>query len=414
VTSESLAAAVEEGPENPEYWRLYRRLYATTAETARRYPDDPEAWYEFGEARYHYPFFATQQEMLEAFGRSIALDSSFAPAYIHAIELALALHGPDSSRRYADAYLALEPRDVFADGVRLARLLIDPRRARSRATEEVLDTASADLLVAALEVVRPWPDSAHTAVRLASLLERNRRSSIPDYLDPEFMMAERAVSLAFRGRFREAFEVAGGRFGWIVAGAAALGALPPDTLDALFRRSLASDPLRRSLAVLAGPWWASRLDTVSLRELARRADSTARASSDQRARAFGLHVAGAARAYWALARGDTASALRGFETLTDTACARCTIDLVARARLLEAARRDREAWALLSRDPPGFIHPTHALWMLLRARVAERNGDLEAARRGYRYVADAWAGADSAILPLLRESRDALSRLSRR
>src|SRR3989449_11521897 len=56
----------------------------------RRYPEDPEIWYNLGEARYHFGFgpggSATQRQIREAMDRAIALDSGFAPAIVRSEE----------------------------------------------------------------------------------------------------------------------------------------------------------------------------------------------------------------------------------------------------------------------------------------------------------------------------------------
>ena len=76
-----------------------------------------------GEARYHFgsPVGSSPRQALEAFDRAIALDSSFAPAYIHPVELALWLDGPEAARPYASNYLALGPTGVSASGMRVDR-----------------------------------------------------------------------------------------------------------------------------------------------------------------------------------------------------------------------------------------------------------------------------------------------------
>lgn len=60
-------------------------------EATRRYPDDPEVWYELGE---YYTHFEGQvadapDSALAAISRAIELDPSFGPYYIHAVDLAI-------------------------------------------------------------------------------------------------------------------------------------------------------------------------------------------------------------------------------------------------------------------------------------------------------------------------------------
>ncbi len=202
VLSESLSAALETDLD-PAYWRNIRRVYAVTEQLVRRYPRDPEAWFEFGDVRYHNPAFARQVRMREAFDQALGLDSAFAPAYFHSIELALQLGDRDGALRYMDRYAALRPRDIEADGVRLARLLLEPTATHLAAARAVLDTASADLLVSTAQYFRGWDDTSETSIRLARLLP-GRRSSTPDYADPEFQRRRLAMSLAYHGHLHDA------------------------------------------------------------------------------------------------------------------------------------------------------------------------------------------------------------------
>ncbi|MEN8374631.1 MAG: tetratricopeptide repeat protein [Gemmatimonadota bacterium] len=59
----------------------------------RRYPDDPDAWALLGEVYVHNrrAVFAEPSEGIDAFQRAVALDPSFAPYYIHLIEMAIAV-----------------------------------------------------------------------------------------------------------------------------------------------------------------------------------------------------------------------------------------------------------------------------------------------------------------------------------
>ena len=58
-----------------------------------RYPDDPQIWNNLGEIRTHCGFGmrvgVSARAALDPFARAIALDSSFAPAYVHSVQLAL-------------------------------------------------------------------------------------------------------------------------------------------------------------------------------------------------------------------------------------------------------------------------------------------------------------------------------------
>ncbi len=113
VTIDSLAAAIFGAywlrASGTVVWDEGRRLYRTLEEATRRYPEDPELWYELGEARYHFGFgpgaSVTQQQIREAMDRAIALDSGFAPAIVsHTIECALRSQDVAAARRYTRAW----------------------------------------------------------------------------------------------------------------------------------------------------------------------------------------------------------------------------------------------------------------------------------------------------------------------
>ncbi len=97
----------------PVHWRITRtavgharlqRAFATAGAGHRRaIPMIPRRGSSLGEAADHFGPFAGRPtgEELKAFDRAIALDSAFAPAYIHPIESA-APDGPAAMRRYLD------------------------------------------------------------------------------------------------------------------------------------------------------------------------------------------------------------------------------------------------------------------------------------------------------------------------
>ncbi len=390
-----------------------RRLYAIHDELTRRYPDDPEVWYVVADARYHFWYGpeASRRYRLEAFKRSIALDSAFAPAYIHPIELAFALGDSAKGRRYLAAYLAQNPTDVDADGLRLAAKLFDPAEARSPEVARLLDTASADVLFNASMPFRFWPDSAETNVRLLQLIAAGRRSSYPLFADPLFRGFQLAGALGYRGHVREAYRstnlAADDRAPRRFVSLTLLGGVPTDTAAAVFRRWLR----KKGPAHLALPWWSARGDTASLREFISRADSLVRATPHQRERAAARYAADAGQAYLALARQDTVDALRRFAGLPDTVQAGTPFERLVQAQILGAQGRDREAAAIIDQDYRAYYDAGEALWVLERGRVNERLGNREKAIDAYRFVADVWRNADPELQPYVEEAKAALKRL---
>jgi len=162
-------------------WREQQgRLFATLDATVQRYPGDPEAWYELGDALYHWPIPSrtTVDGMLNAFDRAIALDSTFGPPYVHAIELAFQVGRIDAARRYLDAYLALNQTDPNSEGMGLVAKLLATSQPSPEATRQ-LQAASSYVLNAAGWVLRGIPDSAESAVQVARALVQSRPSGEP-------------------------------------------------------------------------------------------------------------------------------------------------------------------------------------------------------------------------------------------
>jgi eukaryotic-like serine/threonine-protein kinase len=219
----------------------------------------------------------------------------------------------------------------------------------------------------------------------------------------------------FRGRLRDAYAssdsatLRGGTGGAGIALALAeYGVMPPAAASALF----ASVARQADLAALpfAFPWWQRRGDTASLQSAIAAATRQQRQGTPD-ARGLARYAELSARSYLSLARGDTASALRGFLTLADSSMPRFLAPIrVDVARLLLATGRARDAAAYLDLRPPYPVTSSiwDVEWRVLRARAARQVGDSQRARDYYAAVAAAWAYADRELQPVVAEARGAL------
>jgi len=428
VTADSLGTASAGELPVPLGRSLIRRQFATLEEGVRLYPDDPEMWYALGEARYHAGWRegVSRARMLDAFDRAIALDSGFTPAYLHAIKLALTQSGLDGWDRYARPYLARNPGDDYATGVRLLDAIFQSSPADSDHVDSLIRSTSLDHLFDAISDSWGFPDSGETIVRLGRALVAARNHSTGVVEDPLIRRQLLAAALAYRGHLREAQTLIEGeeRFGWfssIPPGIALLRSSRPDSVDATFRRWLhrgsfwppaewptggPPGPL-----VYALPWWSSRRDTLALAEYARRADSTREATSRPTWKAVAQNFAQAARAYALLARGDTGAALPFFEVRPRDfwwSWERVTLGqiLSRRGRAAEALELFEEAYS-----PEGWSSPISVLARLEAARTAERLGQARRAVDHYQFVVDVWRHADPELKPYVREARAGLERL---
>ena len=409
VTVDSILAS-----DGPWTWGLYRRLSGTAREAVARYPDDAGAWHSLGEVYVHRGIDrgATASEALAAFDRAIALDSAYAPAYIHAITLASYSHGLDAGRPYALEYLRRASGDETAEGIRLGLDLADPARAHSPEVVRALARASASVLVNAWSAFMGVTDSGEVAIRLARALAASPDSA--PLFEMEVRRSTVVISLLYRGHLEEAsaaWSPGRGMFGASsqLAGLSLLSDKATDIAVVNFSEQLRVGHLGKSQAGLV--WWTSRGDSSSIRRFERLADSLARSSPDSSIREQGVYGVAAAGAYLALVRGDSSEALTRFEALPDSLCRGCTFESLTRLLLRSARRQDRK----VVETPWPFYYPSvrDVVARLEQARAAERLGERERAVRGYRFVAEVWQHADPELQPYVAEARGAIKTLTR-
>jgi serine/threonine protein kinase len=411
VLADSLSAALSSQSIDSLDWKNAARLFATVDTAAARYPNDPDVWYAVGEARFHNgygsPVNMSEEETLAAFDSAIKLDSAFAPAYVHPVELAFTLRGAETGRKYAHAYLALKPTDTEAAGISILDRVASERSGESAVTDKMLDSEQSDAIMAAWYAVRRWPDSAQTGLRLLHALERKPHSS-PAYASDSIRLWNfLPLELAYRGRLREAYFILGNRPWRLFAELAMLGAIPPDTVSAVFRKWIA-DGIPQ--AYFSYSWFAQQRDVASISTLIERARGAAGTGGPLAKRAA-RYRAMSGSAYLSLARGDTAAAIKQFLQLPDTLCIACYTDRLNAARLLASRGRLKEADSLLSQRLNTLITPAEILIALERGRVAEKLGRKAEALGAYRLVVAAWAAGDPEVQGMVEESRKALKRL---
>jgi eukaryotic-like serine/threonine-protein kinase len=387
---------------------LLRRLLTTLQLATVQYPSDPLAWYELGEARYHQGSYlgVTDQQAYDAFSRAVALDSAFVPPYRHLLELTLLLHGRADARSVAEQYIARTDSSVFRDAARVTAALLDPERAASAGTRESLEALTPEGFFQVWYDLKWWVDSAETSTRVA-------RAWV-EATDSNSGTLSLALTLAYRGHLQAASDLVGARLPALFVVLARLGAVSPDSADAVLAGWLRQGG--PPAIVHAYRWWAERGDTGSLLQAIVRCDVGA-APAPAASRPQAEHCTRSGRAYLALARGDTLRALRLFEAIPNSPDRSyySYYEQLTRARALSRLGRDREAAQLLDHMPfeRQWAPSADAILVELeRGRVHERLGHPEVAIRAYSLVVDAWRNADPALRPLVDEARSALARLS--
>jgi serine/threonine-protein kinase len=412
VLADSLAAALNAAPGYTGRWSIRRRLFRTAEETVRRYPQDPFAWYTLAEAQYHYglgPGLARRpSDQLALWDRIVGLDSSFAPGYVHAIELAMEVGDEAKSRRYSARYAALGSEDRDAAGMLIVDRFLRRESWSEGDLDRLLDTASIDAVWHAAISFLPVPDSAETALRLAHAIVRK---PVPDtgLVTSEAWRAYPLVAaLGLRGRLQEMVRHTASD-PWNLHLPVEMGVLKAEAFRATFGPALEAGRWQEFAAALPG--WAAQADTLSLSRVIRWSDSVLRVDTSTGSALLAARVlARSARAYQALSQRDTARALREMVAFADTLCPECGWERLLKARLLVVGGRDREALDLLDQGSARF--PLLVPWRLERARIEERLGMRDRAVEDYGSVARLWRNPDPELVPIRDEARAALARLT--
>jgi serine/threonine-protein kinase len=396
----------------PPTWEWYKRLRATALEAVRRYQDDADAWHTLGEVYEHAGMGrgVSVRQTLAAFERAIALDSAYAPAYIHAIEDASRLHGLEAASRYALEYLRHAPSDVTAEGIRLALTQADPATGNLPEAERALKRASANVLFKAWLPFYGATDSGEVAVRVARALAASSDSA--QWIPNAIRRSALVFSLSYRGHLQEAAVAWRPDIPYSSSLLAEISLLAPTASESAgryFSQRLRAGDITESRSGLA--YWASRGDSGSIIRFQVLSDSLAHSDTHSWLREHGQYGSAAARAYLTLVRRDTAEALRRFEDLPDSLCLGCFSESLTRLLLWSTKRFDQH---VVDAQGPWSYFPSasEVIARLEQARAAERLGNRDRAIAGYNFVAEVWRHADQELQPYALEARTALGRLT--
>jgi len=405
VLADSLNAAVylADGPQ----FHLMMRLSVLMDSLLASSPDDPEVVYWVMDENLHLnPLGKRERWHLDGFRHAIELDSLFAPAYEHAIELSAMLDPPDVTRALIRGMLAIPGIDsVRAEALRLADWLLDSTNA-PRDKQVGLDVASEAVLRRARGFVQSSPDSVGIMAARTVVRRFPRDPQAIQYLNRQVL---------YHGRLKEAAELLanaprpGARID-VARELASLGVIPLATFDSLYDIR-AKDP--GFLAPIGVPLWIAARDTIRLKRVyerwelvGRRGPAPLRENAAMAQEFFGATVR--------LARGDSSwfkdSSRRARLQVPPGMRAETPFGLFP-VEMALALHREDEAWSLLqSRNGSG---PTAVLWMLHRARLAEKRGEREIALDDYGFVARLWRDADEPLRSYAKEAKEGLARLTK-
>ncbi len=170
----------------------------------REYPEDPEGWYLLGDAYYHngMVYGVAPERVDSAFRQAIALDSTFAPAYLHLIEDAFQRSDSSESGTLIRALARFDSVSPKTVGLRLAWALAFGTEGERQAAKAQLPTLGADALLPAKHAMNLNPD-------LAEWTELVGRSIFANGRNEPYARAQgiggAGESLELRGRFRDSW-----------------------------------------------------------------------------------------------------------------------------------------------------------------------------------------------------------------
>ena len=427
LLADSLRASVSRpGPPDIAEHSRTRRQFTLLEELTRLNSDDAEMWYDLGDAYYHGGFGPTStpdERILATFEKAIELDSTFAPAYPHLVDVAFRLFR-DTTRalRYADRYVAMSaPGGVFHESLQLVASLLRQPTTDSLVLKARLASVRPDVKFVALRTLTRYPDRAETGPRVArAILSAGSEFGAENVSARTRIQA--AEALAWRGHLKEAYRVIGERDNSLIsADMFALGVPPRGSAADIIRRWAAEsrDGAGPPNFFALLPWITQMRDTASINGLLQVTSQIRRTlppgmPADVRANVLEwVRLAEIATgAYLSLAREDTTSALRQLETLPDSTCTMFCAEvplltaqlLMSRGRYQEADSLLRGRWALGDR-------PIELVYALERGRASEQLGKRDDAIESYTLVIDAWANGDSLAQPVVRAAREGLRRL---
>jgi serine/threonine-protein kinase len=369
------------------WWTRGQDLLRTLRALSARSPGDQAVWNAIGEAYFHLDgaLGVSWDDALTAFDRAIALDSNFAPAWVHPIAIVLARQGSDSARRYVEGLQRVQRSRDQDSWPAIVHDIISPHPPTDTVVDRRLAALPAEGVFEVWASMATWPDSAERSIRVARAMRRSRPSGNAHFDDPVVARGLLVKSLLDRGHFRDALRTGGSDVEPALPYLAVLGVIARDSANAVFDGWVRQGNKNAHTALV---WWAAQRDTMAIRRFAERARLGLRSDSAG-GRHFTTFEVRAADAYLALARRDSARALSVLRALPDSLCPLCFAPRLTLAELLLETGRDAAADSLLRRDLtalPFRVGPADAYWRIARGRAAEQLGDTARAAMWYRDV----------------------------
>jgi serine/threonine-protein kinase len=395
---QALLVRIENTRGEPESLELAR-------DAVRRYPDDPEAWYQLGEVYYHGNLgLPTWEETDAAFSRAVELDPRFAPYRIHLIDLAFKVYDRDLAAERLAEFEALAPGSLshIRRGTLGIALAYGDSTARAWA-REVLDTTDTRAIMQASTFGSVDARSWRLTEEMLLALERRDALTSPLLVGWFATLSLRHGALSeFLSRISDP-RVPGGWRRCLVWGLYRNGYPVPEervetdlAVASVDTTGVGSLSCTAMYAADRGRWdhYAQVIDRLD--DLANRALAAGDTSAAQDARDGAQFV----RGYGQVRQGEPDGLALMDEARRE---GDSFVELIGDIHMelgnhQEAVRYYRAEW-------------THVLVRLKLARAYALLGELEKARDAYTYFVEAWADADPELQPMVEEAKREIVRL---
>ncbi len=394
----------------------------TLERAALRYPDDPEAWYTFGDALYHLGFVRniSAKRVEAAFDRAVAVDPSFAPAIIHGVGISFLLGDSARARRYVDQYTSLDSQSTVAIGVRAAldlswgtpRDSVAARRRLAAADPEAVRQGIINGLAWRVETVR-LAGEIQSQVLHARVSEDLRAFRYSGFFPRLVSLGRPREALrSLREGYRSLDRPNLRTFALILSAA---GYLPPEEvqedLDASRRDSTDVSLWAQGVVQAARRSPANAEYARRLREQAMRLRNAGDALAAERREGLAAGLEALARGFRGDRRGAVPPLREAVERFGAGDFMSYVVSTVHRlyltAWLAERPEGEQEALEILSTT---YV-PFRAHADQLAARIFERQGRVTEAAERYGRVIEVWQDAEPELQLAVAEARAALERL---
>ena len=424
VLMDSVRAGAQVGAQavNDTASPLIGRALALLKTITTRYPDDAVGWFRWGELRLHEGLTSGEMsslaELALPFDKAIAADAGYSEVYIHAIQIAMATGDRTKTLRLLTEAEERSRDSQLAPRVRWLRWLLTQRDRGNADLKTFVDSVSDSTWFAALFFLNGlhFPDSSATVAHLLSLAAQAGRQ-VTGVPPRERLAAHATESFGYHGQLGNAQGTGIPLSPTSAAALARLGIVNADSVAAQVSALGADTAQGGRTALRLLPFWAWRRDTVAIltarqQFLAGPVPSNYRG---QRRRQFNV---GVVEGFLALARGDSAEAVRRFSDLPYLAPDPLVATWAWHAAPLFAERgrmADAMRMALVPGPLASFSSNTaeNAERLLYAARIAERAGERAAAADFYAQLLRAWIHADSGFNDYVAEARAGMERLAR-